>query len=89
MALEYGYVVEFTGVGPAPLGQQDTVGFCTQIGVFRRHTQRPSGGTLFGVDAEDVFSYELVRTNALCFCFGIVPSNFRNLLISQENHKGF
>lgn len=72
MALEYGYDVEFTGVGPAPLGQQDAVGFCTQIGVFRRLTQRSSCGTLFGVDVEDIFSYELVSTNALYLCLGSV-----------------
>lgn len=88
MAQEHGYDVEFTGVGPAPPGQQDTVGFGTQIGVFRRRTQRHSCGTLFGVDTEDVFSYELVSTNVQCFCLGVVLSNFGNL-ISQGNHKGF
>lgn len=87
VALEYGYNVEFTGVGPAPLGQQDAIGFCTQIGVFRRLTQRPSCETLCGVDAEDMFSYELVRTNAL-YCLGIVLSNFGKFLNSQRNHKG-
>lgn len=71
-ALEYGYEVEFTGVGPAPLGQQETVGFCTQIGVFRRLTQ--SHETLFGVEAEDMFPFKLVSTNALHFCLGRVLS---------------
>lgn len=64
MALQYGYEVEFTGVGPAPPGQEDAVGFCTQIGVFRCLRQRPDCRTLFGVDAEDTFSYELVSTHA-------------------------
>ncbi|XP_075901384.1 small RNA 2'-O-methyltransferase isoform X2 [Nelusetta ayraudi] len=60
VALQYGYEVEFTGVGPAPLGQQDAVGFCTQIGVFRRLRQRPSCRAVFGVDVEELFSYELL-----------------------------
>lgn len=33
---QYGFVVEFTGVGHAPPGLQESVGFCTQIGVFHR-----------------------------------------------------
>ncbi|KAI4882118.1 hypothetical protein NFI96_010742, partial [Prochilodus magdalenae] len=33
---KYGYSVEFTGVGEAP-GQNREVGFCSQIGVFRRN----------------------------------------------------
>uniref|UniRef100_A0A3Q3VL29 Small RNA 2'-O-methyltransferase n=1 Tax=Mola mola TaxID=94237 RepID=A0A3Q3VL29_MOLML len=36
VCLDYGYEVEFTGVGPAPPGQQEMVGFCSQIGVFHR-----------------------------------------------------
>ncbi|CAF90627.1 unnamed protein product, partial [Tetraodon nigroviridis] len=31
---DYGYTVEFTGVGAAPPGQQENIGFCSQIGVF-------------------------------------------------------
>ncbi|XP_010214506.1 PREDICTED: small RNA 2'-O-methyltransferase, partial [Tinamus guttatus] len=35
----YNYSVEFTGVGPPPMGMED-VGFCTQIGVFvRKYSQ--------------------------------------------------
>jgi len=33
---EYGYSVQFTGVGEA-LGHWRDVGFCTQIGVFQRN----------------------------------------------------
>uniref|UniRef100_A0A3Q1GDG1 Small RNA 2'-O-methyltransferase n=1 Tax=Acanthochromis polyacanthus TaxID=80966 RepID=A0A3Q1GDG1_9TELE len=36
VCLDYGYEVEFTGVGQAPQEQQDSVGFCSQIGVFQR-----------------------------------------------------
>lgn len=60
--LEYGYEVEFTGVGPAPPGQQESVGFCSQIGVFRRLRGGDDCRAPFGGEAEDVFSYELVST---------------------------
>lgn len=60
VALEHGYGVEFTGVGSAPPGQRDTVGFCTQIGVFHCLNERPNCRTSLGVDAGDVFPYELV-----------------------------
>ncbi|XP_034737411.1 small RNA 2'-O-methyltransferase isoform X3 [Etheostoma cragini] len=59
VCLEYGYEVEFTGVGQAPPGQQDRVGFCSQIGVFRRLEGRQDGNMLSGDDAEDLFSYTL------------------------------
>ncbi|XP_029285557.1 small RNA 2'-O-methyltransferase isoform X2 [Cottoperca gobio] len=59
VCLKYGYEVELTGVGQAPPGQQEGVGFCSQIGVFQR-----LGGTeccdMFGDEAEDVFSYTLL-----------------------------
>lgn len=58
--MEYGYEVEFTGVGPAPPGQQERVGFCSQIGVFHRLVGTEACNMLFGDDAEDVFSYTLV-----------------------------
>lgn len=59
MCLAYGYAVEFTGVGQAPPGQQESVGFCSQIGVFHRLSRR-EGCDMFGDDVEDVFSYTLV-----------------------------
>ncbi|XP_062857285.1 small RNA 2'-O-methyltransferase [Trichomycterus rosablanca] len=37
VCMQYGYSVEFTGVGEAP-GQDEDVGFCSQIGVFHRDT---------------------------------------------------
>lgn len=59
VCLQYGYEVELTGVGQAPPGQRERVGFCSQIGVFHR-----LGGkeryNMFDEDAEDVFSYTLV-----------------------------
>ncbi|CAG5863322.1 unnamed protein product [Menidia menidia] len=55
VCLEYGYEVEFTGVGRAPEGQQDSFGFCSQIGVFRRPEGRDRCPR-----AEEVFSYTLL-----------------------------
>ncbi|XP_062308509.1 small RNA 2'-O-methyltransferase isoform X1 [Osmerus eperlanus] len=48
---EFGYEVEFTGVGEAP-GQDQTVGFCSQIGVFWRiipvsQSHEPEGPLLY------------------------------------------
>uniref|UniRef100_A0A3Q0SE09 Small RNA 2'-O-methyltransferase n=1 Tax=Amphilophus citrinellus TaxID=61819 RepID=A0A3Q0SE09_AMPCI len=60
VCLEYGYEVEFTGVGKAPHGQQEAVGFCSQIGVFHRLVGRDCCNMLLGSDAEDVFSYTLL-----------------------------
>lgn len=37
MANCYNYCVEFTGVGAPPAGSE-RVGYCTQIGVFRRNS---------------------------------------------------
>ncbi|XP_045904727.1 small RNA 2'-O-methyltransferase [Micropterus dolomieu] len=60
VCLEYGYEVDFTGVGQAPPGQQERVGFCSQIGVFHRLGGRDSCNMLYGDDAEDMFSYTLL-----------------------------
>ncbi|CAJ1061141.1 small RNA 2'-O-methyltransferase isoform X2 [Xyrichtys novacula] len=60
VSAEYGYEVEFTGVGEAPTGQQERVGFCSQIAVFQRLKGRDDGNILFGDDAEDEFSYTLL-----------------------------
>ncbi|XP_047443448.1 small RNA 2'-O-methyltransferase [Mugil cephalus] len=57
---EYGYDVEFTGVGQPPPSQQESVGFCSQIGVFHRLRGRDSGSMLFGDGADDEFSYTLL-----------------------------
>uniref|UniRef100_UPI0037E9BCD0 small RNA 2'-O-methyltransferase n=1 Tax=Semicossyphus pulcher TaxID=241346 RepID=UPI0037E9BCD0 len=57
---EFGYEVEFTGVGEAPPGQQERVGFCSQIGVFHRIRGRDGCNILFSDDAEDAFSYTLL-----------------------------
>lgn len=56
---DYGYTVEFTGVGAAPPGQQENIGFCSQIGVFHRLGGKDTCGALFE-DEDDVFSYTLV-----------------------------
>lgn len=60
MCLDYSYEVEFTGVGEAPPGQQQSVGYCTQIGVFHRLMERDGCNMLCGDDNEDLFSYTLV-----------------------------
>lgn len=60
VCLDYGYEVEFTGVGKAPQGQQEAVGFCTQIGVFYQLGGRDYCKTLLVNDAEDLFPYTLV-----------------------------
>lgn len=59
MCQDYGYKVEFTGVGPAPPGQQESVGFCSQIGVFHCLGGKGACSSLFD-DEDDVFSYTLV-----------------------------
>ncbi|XP_029975375.1 small RNA 2'-O-methyltransferase [Salarias fasciatus] len=51
---DYGYEVEFTGVGRAPPGQQDQVGFCSQIAVFRRLREGDRCNVWPGNDAEDL-----------------------------------
>ncbi|XP_062280833.1 small RNA 2'-O-methyltransferase [Scomber scombrus] len=60
VCLKYGYEVEFTGVGQAPSGQQERVGFCSQIGVFHRLGGGAHCNRFFGDDAEDVLSYTLL-----------------------------
>lgn len=60
MCSEYGYEVEFTGVGAAPPGQQDGVGFCSQIGVFYRLKVRDCCSVLPHDDEDNVCSYTLV-----------------------------
>ncbi|KAF6715513.1 Small RNA 2'-O-methyltransferase [Oryzias melastigma] len=55
---EYGYEVEFTGVGKALHSQHDSVGFCSQIGVFHRLRVRDHHNTFS--DDEEVFSYTLL-----------------------------
>ncbi|XP_041647381.1 small RNA 2'-O-methyltransferase [Cheilinus undulatus] len=60
VSVKYGYEVEFTGVGEAPPDQQESVGFCSQIGVFRRLMGRDACNVLFTDDAADGFSYRLV-----------------------------
>uniref|UniRef100_A0A3P8T8H4 Small RNA 2'-O-methyltransferase n=1 Tax=Amphiprion percula TaxID=161767 RepID=A0A3P8T8H4_AMPPE len=67
VCLDYSYEVEFTGVGQAPQEQQDSVGFCSQIGVFQRLGGRNGSNMLLGDEAEDVFSYTLV-SKFLCSC---------------------
>ncbi|XP_068581123.1 small RNA 2'-O-methyltransferase isoform X2 [Cebidichthys violaceus] len=57
---DHGYEVEFTGVGRAPPGQQERVGFCSQIGVFHRLGGGEVCNLLFCDDADDVFSYTLL-----------------------------
>ncbi|XP_040040846.2 small RNA 2'-O-methyltransferase isoform X2 [Gasterosteus aculeatus] len=60
VCLDYGYEVEFSGVGQAPPGYQENVGFCSQIGVFHRLGVSEVCNTLCSTDAEDVSSYTLL-----------------------------
>uniref|UniRef100_A0A8D3BDF9 Small RNA 2'-O-methyltransferase n=1 Tax=Scophthalmus maximus TaxID=52904 RepID=A0A8D3BDF9_SCOMX len=53
--VEFGYEVEFTGVGRAPPGLQECVGFCSQIGVFHRLGGRGGGNVSLNDGAEEVF----------------------------------
>ncbi|XP_053286778.1 small RNA 2'-O-methyltransferase [Pleuronectes platessa] len=57
---QFGYEVEFTGVGQPASGYQESVGFCSQIGVFRRLERGDDRNTLGGADAEEVYSYKLL-----------------------------
>ncbi|XP_061635838.1 small RNA 2'-O-methyltransferase isoform X1 [Phyllopteryx taeniolatus] len=56
---EFGYKAEFTGVGRAPPGQEQRIGFCTQIGVFHR-LMVDRDGHMFGDNAEDNYPYTLL-----------------------------
>lgn len=67
MCQDYGYRVEFTGVGLAPSGQQESVGFCSQIGVFHRLGGGDTCSAVFQ-DEEDVFSYTLVSRPQQLVC---------------------
>nr|XP_020472742.1 small RNA 2'-O-methyltransferase isoform X2 [Monopterus albus] len=60
VCLDFGYEVELTGVGQAPSGQQERVGFCSQIGVFHRLGAKDGSNVLFADDADDVSSYTLL-----------------------------
>ncbi|XP_054646388.1 small RNA 2'-O-methyltransferase [Dunckerocampus dactyliophorus] len=55
---EYGFKVEFTGVGEPPPGQEERFGFCTQIGVFHRLLDRDRHKS--GDDVDNHFSYTLL-----------------------------
>ncbi|KAM9385760.1 small RNA 2'-O-methyltransferase [Pholidichthys leucotaenia] len=59
VCLEYGYEVEFTGVGQPPASLQETLGFCTQIGVFHRLGGK-DGCNMPGNETNAVFSYTLL-----------------------------
>ncbi|XP_006797846.1 small RNA 2'-O-methyltransferase isoform X1 [Neolamprologus brichardi] len=81
VCLDYGYEVEFTGVGKAPQGQQEAVGFCTQIGVFYQLGGRDCCKTLLVNDAEDLFSYTLLyRVNYPSLCDNNI---LRRVLVSE------
>ncbi|XP_064188156.1 small RNA 2'-O-methyltransferase isoform X1 [Anguilla rostrata] len=54
----YGYVVEFTGVGKAP-SNDESIGFCSQIGVFRKDPYR-SGTYVRCENLENTSSYKLL-----------------------------
>uniref|UniRef100_A0A3B4GCR0 Small RNA 2'-O-methyltransferase n=1 Tax=Pundamilia nyererei TaxID=303518 RepID=A0A3B4GCR0_9CICH len=81
VCLDYGYEVEFTGVGKAPQGQQEAVGFCTQIGVFYQLGGRDCCKTLLVNDAEDLFPYTLLyKVNYPSLCDNNI---LRRVLVSE------
>ncbi|XP_049585559.1 small RNA 2'-O-methyltransferase [Syngnathus scovelli] len=53
---KFGYKAKFSGVGQAPPGQEQTIGFCTQIAVFDRLAAAATADTLSD-GAEDAFPY--------------------------------
>nr|XP_057929842.1 small RNA 2'-O-methyltransferase [Doryrhamphus excisus] len=55
---EYGFKVEFTGVGESPPGEEESFGFCTQIGVFHRLLSK--NRHMSGDDVDNHFSYTLL-----------------------------
>ena len=57
MANRYNYSVEFTGVGEPPAGAEN-VGYCTQIGIFRKNEAKATELCISEQDDEHV--YELV-----------------------------
>ncbi|KAM3849408.1 small RNA 2'-O-methyltransferase-like [Diretmus argenteus] len=58
---EYGYEVQFTGVGEPPPGQLERFGFCSQIAVFQRLSGRDYTRVLPSDDSDEIFSYMLTR----------------------------
>ncbi|XP_069560949.1 small RNA 2'-O-methyltransferase [Brachyistius frenatus] len=53
---QYGYEVELTGLGEAPQGRQESVGFCSHVGVFHRISK----SNVLPGDSGDVLSYTLL-----------------------------
>ncbi|XP_069934066.1 small RNA 2'-O-methyltransferase [Oryctolagus cuniculus] len=59
VANRYGYSVEFTGVGDPPAGAE-SVGFCTQIGIFRKNEERAAESRVS--ERQDEHVYKAVFT---------------------------
>lgn len=57
---EFGYVVAFTGVGQIP-AQEESIGFCSQIGVFQIDRSGGDAPRLQNNVAEEHLPYRLVR----------------------------
>ncbi|XP_057697619.1 small RNA 2'-O-methyltransferase [Corythoichthys intestinalis] len=81
VCLVFGYMAEFTGVGKAPPGQEDSIGFCTQIGVFHRLMMTNRDGHMFGNNAEVEFPYKLLY----CVTYPSLCDNniLRKVLVSE------
>ncbi|XP_010866949.2 small RNA 2'-O-methyltransferase [Esox lucius] len=56
---EFGYVVEFTGVGQIQ-GQEESIGFCSQIGVFQRVRSLSDASCRQGDVTEERLPYRLL-----------------------------
>ncbi|XP_032428333.1 small RNA 2'-O-methyltransferase [Xiphophorus hellerii] len=79
VCLDYGYEAEFTGVGEAPQELQESVGFCSQIGVFQRTNVLPNRFE------EEVFFYTLVYSvNYPTLCDN---NTFIGLLLSEVLYR--
>ncbi|XP_004620071.1 small RNA 2'-O-methyltransferase [Sorex araneus] len=74
----YNYSVEFTGVGEPPIGAEE-VGYCTQIGIFRKNFTKSA--TLCQSEQHGELTYKAVFT-------AIYPSlqqkRFRQLVLTNE-----
>ncbi|XP_077573510.1 small RNA 2'-O-methyltransferase isoform X1 [Stigmatopora nigra] len=77
----FGYMAEFTGVGKPPPGQEDHIGFCTQIGVFHKLETTNRDGQIHGDNAEVDVPYKLIY----CVTYPSLRDNniLRRMLISE------
>uniref|UniRef100_W5KST4 Small RNA 2'-O-methyltransferase n=1 Tax=Astyanax mexicanus TaxID=7994 RepID=W5KST4_ASTMX len=83
VCMEYGYSVEFTGVGVAP-GQNRDVGFCTQIAVFQRDAGVSNGPVNNAVQMEPTVYRLLYRVVYPSLCDNNI---FQRTLVCQVLYR--